>query len=58
MLRFAEDLIPMMNVLTSEDDSESKDIGKLRLNLEDDVSLNKSDRITFCYVRLKFYSII
>ena len=58
MLRFAEDLIPMMNVLTSEDDSESKDIGKLRLNLEDDVSLNKSDGITFCYVRLKFYSII
>ena len=58
MLRFAEDLIPMMNVLTSEDDSESKDIGKLRLNLEDDVSLNKSDIITFCYVRLKFYSII
>ena len=58
MLRFAEDLIPMMNVLTSEDDSESKDIGKLRLDLEDDVSLNKSDIITFFYVRLKFYSII
>ena len=41
MLRFAEDLIPMMKVLASEDDSESKENGKSKLNLEDDVSLKR-----------------
>ena len=51
MLRFAEDLIPMMNVLTSEDDSESKESGKSKLNLEDDVSLKKSCRINFGHVK-------